>query len=71
MRRISAAISAIIGTIVRARRMRGIPRTRMRQRQALYRSPWGRGAGLAALATGTALATLYATVLPIADQCLD
>lgn len=64
-------VLAIVGTILRARRMRGIPRTRMMQRQALYRAPWARGVGLTALSLGTAIGTSYATALPIADQCLD
>ncbi|MCA9576853.1 MAG: hypothetical protein R3B40_26475 [Polyangiales bacterium] len=62
---------AIVGSVLRARRMRNVPRTTLLERQALFRAPWARGVGLTALVVGTTFATSYGTVLRIGGQCLD
>lgn len=53
----------IVGSILRARRFREVPRTRFMSRQALFRSPAGRGVGLALLSMATASTTLGMTVI--------
>ena len=65
------ATAAIIGTIWRSRRTRGMPSASEADRRALLRNPVARGLSLALLAAGATVSTLLGMLLPMATQCLD
>ncbi len=61
----------IVGSILRARRFRDVPRTRVTSRQGLFRSPSGRGLGLALLSMASGGTTIATTVIGADLWCSD
>lgn len=61
----------ILGTVLRRRGLRDVPRTRVLQRQRLFRAPWARGLGLALQSMATFGTTFALTAVGADVFCSD
>lgn len=63
--------TGMVGTILRARRMRGHERLGFRARQGLFRSPVGRAFGMVGLMLGAAMVGVAIPAMEIPLRCTD